>query len=369
MPHATLHAPAANAALRRALRRWYAGAARDLPWRRTRDPYRLWISEIMLQQTQVRTASPYYERFVSEFPTVGTLAAAPLDRVLKLWEGLGYYSRARNLHRAALTIVRDYGGRLPTTAEELQHLPGVGRYTAAAIASIAFGQRCAVVDGNVKRVLARLFAIDRPIDDPRVVAELWQRAQDLCPPRDPGAHNQAMMELGARICTPRRPRCDACPLRRCCTAAAEGRHQELPLRRPNRAVPTVERVAAAIVRRGRLLLLQRPPTGLFGGLWELPGADLANGTAPNRALTAAARRLLGIRIAVGRLIGTVVHGLTHRLLCTHVFRCAARPGQIRPSHHVRMCWASPAQLEALALARLDRKVVGRVFTAVGDDRD
>jgi A/G-specific adenine glycosylase len=220
--------------VRAALLRWYRANRRDLPWRRTRDPYRIWLSEILLQQTRVETGLPYYERFVAAFPTVADLAAAPLDRVLKLWDGLGYYTRARNLHRAARLVVHERGGVLPRTAEQWQQLPGIGRYTAGAIASIAFDAAVPVVDGNVKRVFARVFCIERCIDAPAIQTELWRIAADLLPPTAPGDFNQSLMELGARLCTPRKPRCADCPIRRCCAAHAAGAQDRLPRRRPKK---------------------------------------------------------------------------------------------------------------------------------------
>src|SRR6266404_3812291 len=229
------HIPAARVNLEsfretfhRDLLRWYRRQHRQLPWRATRDPYRIWVSEVMLQQTRVDTVLPYYARWLRAFPTIRALAQARADRVLKLWEGLGYYSRARNLHRAAQTVVREYGGKLPRTAEGLRQLPGIGRYTAGAIASIAFDERTPLVDGNVARVFARIFAIRANVKSPRTLDCLWNLAENLLPDTNAGEFNQALMELGALVCTPVNPRCAACPMRRVCLAKARGLVDRLP---------------------------------------------------------------------------------------------------------------------------------------------
>ncbi|MBX7251062.1 MAG: A/G-specific adenine glycosylase, partial [Candidatus Promineofilum sp.] len=211
---------------------WWDANRADLPWRRTQDPYAIWIAEVMLQQTQIAAVVPYYERWLARFPTVAALAAAPLDDVLKQWEGLGYYSRARHLHAAAQRIVADHGGRLPDTLEELLRLPGVGRYTAGAVASIAYGVRAPVLDGNVIRVLSRLFDVAEDVTRPETRARLWALAEALVPAERPGDYNQALMELGQVICVPQRPRCLLCPLRDDCLARQRGTQLERPVRPP-----------------------------------------------------------------------------------------------------------------------------------------
>ena len=348
-----------DAALRRALLAWYRRTARDLPWRRTRDPYRIWLSEVLLQQTQVDTAQPYYERFVGAFPTVLDLAAAPLDRVLKLWEGLGYYTRARNLHRAARLIATEHGGRLPRTAAEWQRLPGVGRYTAGAIASIAIGEPVPAVDGNVKRVLARLFCIRTDIDAAATQPLLWQRAAELVSRRSPGAFNQALMDLGARICTPRAPRCIACPVRRLCQAHAERIADQLPVRRTRRPAPRIDAVAAVVQHRGCYLLVQRPPHGLLAGLWGWPGGELRDGQDHADALRATLAVLVGGRLAVGRSLGTVEHVFTHRRLYLHVYACQLHGRNVAAPKTPDARWVTPSALKHLALATVDHKVLAR----------
>lgn len=258
----------------------YAGARRDLPWRRTRDPYAIWISEIMLQQTRVATVIPYWERWMARFPTVQALAGAPLDDVLAAWAGLGYYSRARNLHAGARAACERWGGELPRRAAELREVPGIGPYTAGAIASIAFGERAPLVDGNVARVLARVFAVEHDIKSSAGQKALWARAGELMEalPEStaPGDLNQGLMELGASLCAPASPRCLPCPLAELCDARRTGRQGELPVvapRRSERELPLLARTLVWIERGGQIVLARRRAGGLFGGLWELPERD------------------------------------------------------------------------------------------------
>jgi A/G-specific adenine glycosylase len=289
----------------------YRRARRDLPWRRTRDPYAIWVSEIMLQQTRVATVIPYWERWMARFPTVATLAAAPLDDVLAAWAGLGYYSRARNLHRGAGEVARRFGGRLPGEAAALRQVPGIGAYTAGAIASIAFGEAAPLVDGNVARVLARVFAIDDDVKRARGGRRVWDAAAAVMAARPagaaPGDLNQGLMELGATVCVPRQPGCAACPLAAPCRARAQDRTAELPVvpaRRRAADLPLLDRVALWIERRGAVLLARRRPEGLYGGLWELPQGD----DAPAAAAAA------GVRIAAGEPIWVWEQTLSHRRL-------------------------------------------------------
>jgi A/G-specific adenine glycosylase len=258
----------------------YRRDRRDLPWRRTRDPYAIWVSEIMLQQTRVSTVIPYWERWMAKFPTVAALAAAPLDDVLAAWAGLGYYSRARNLHAGAQAVTASHGGALPSRASELREVPGIGPYTAGAIASIAYGERAPLVDGNVARVLARLFAIGEDIKSSAGQKILWQRAGELMAAlpegHAPGDLNQGLMELGATLCSPAAPRCLVCPLAAHCTAARTGRQDELPIvaaRKKESELPVLSRAALWMTDGARVVLARRAPEGLFGGLWELPQAD------------------------------------------------------------------------------------------------
>ena len=240
---------------------WFDAVARDLPWRRDRTPYAVWLSEVMLQQTRVDTVVPYFQRFMKRFPNVSALAAADLDDVLQLWSGLGYYRRARQLHLTAREVTAHHGGVFPAEAPELRALSGIGAYTAGAISSIAYGRREALVDGNVARVLARLEGIDDPIKSPEVVRRLWATAARLVPDDRPGRFNEALMELGATVCTPRDPRCDTCPVERFCAARAAGREREIPVTEIKRAVPRIEAVAAVLVDAGRPPAVRPPPRG------------------------------------------------------------------------------------------------------------
>jgi A/G-specific adenine glycosylase len=249
----------------------------QLPWQQTRDAYRIWLSEIMLQQTQVATVIPYYHRFLQRFPDVAALAAAPVDEVMALWAGLGYYTRARNLHRCAQAVVERHGGRFPSEVTKLAELPGIGQSTAAAIAAFAYGARAAILDGNVKRVFCRVFGIDGFPGQAGVEKLLWERAAALLPDRDIEAYTQGLMDLGATLCTRSRPRCADCPMQSRCIAHSTGRTAELPTRKPKKAVPQRSTVMLVVLHEGELLLEQRPPSGIWGGLLSLPELDRLGG--------------------------------------------------------------------------------------------
>lgn len=353
--------------LRAALLAWFRAEARDLPWRRTSDPYRVWLSEIMLQQTRVDQGLPYYERFLSAFPTLEDLAGATEEAVLKQWEGLGYYTRARNLHQTARILRDQHGGRFPEEAATLQLLPGVGRYTAAAVASIAFGERVAVLDGNVKRVLSRLFHIADCIDEPAVERDLWRIAGQLVPGRDPGDFNQAMMELGARICVPRRPLCDGCPVADLCRAREAGIEAGLPVRKPKKAVPVQEIVAAAILRDGRYLVGRRPPEGLLGGLWEFPGGKVCPGESHRQALARECREELGVGVEIGGLVASVRHAYTHFKIVLSVYRCTLVEGEPRPHAHTELRWVAPEEFHTLAFPKANHKFLPLLANLGGED--
>ena len=354
MSEASATPPADPKRARRALLRWYDAHRRDLPWRRTRDPYAIWVSETMLQQTRVETVIPYYERFLDRFPNVEALATADEEEVLVRWAGLGYYSRARNLHWAAKTVVEDFGGELPDDARALRRLPGVGRYTAGALASIAFDKPEAIVDGNVARVLSRLHGIRKPSNDKDVNVRLWSESQALARGARPGDLNQALMELGATICTPRSPDCPRCPLRGACDARAKGDAEAVPPKPARKTSPWARAAAAFIERRGRLLLVRRASGGLLGGLWELPGSLLRASEDPAEGLTRSIRERVGLEIAGIENLGKITHVFTHRRLRLHVFRCQAT-GRLRLHGLEQGQWVPADALDLLAQASLTRK--------------
>jgi A/G-specific adenine glycosylase len=344
-------APArAAAVLRRRLLAWYDAHRRDMPWRRTRQPYPVWLSEVMLQQTQVATARPYYDAFLARFPTLGSLARARPAEVLEAWAGLGYYRRARHLHEAARTVMREHAGRVPDDPEAFGGLPGVGRYTTGAVLSICFDRPLPVLDGNVARVLSRLFAILAAIRERRGARRLWALAGSLVPMRRPGDWNQAVMELGATVCTPRAPACGRCPVRGQCRAFALGRVEEFPPLVARRAPETVRRAVALIVRRGRVLM-ERRAGALLAGLWEPPGVALANGASPARVLRTALARL-SLRVRLTRTDRTVRHAITYRAIAAEVWQGTLTGAAPRSA---RLRWVDPAR-PGVALTALARKL-------------
>lgn len=312
--------------IRQDLLRWYDGAARDLPWRGTRDPYAIWVSEVMLQQTRVETVIPYYERFLQSFPTPEALAVADEDAVLSHWSGLGYYRRARLLQAGVREVVARYGGKVPEDAERRLALPGVGRYTAGAIGSIAFDKEEPIVDGNVTRVLARVFRIQTPVGSSETTKELWERAGRLVPGERPGELNQALMELGATVCTPRQPACDACPIVNACQAHARGEVDALPVPKP-RKTPSKLDLTAVVATSGRgasqRVWLTKADQSLFGGLWGVPMSE----GEPREALRSAG---LQARLRP-KAIGKVEHVLSHRRMQIDVYRATGATADASPS--------------------------------------
>ncbi len=347
-----------SAPIAKALLDWYRKHGRNLPWREKPDPYRVWISEIMLQQTRVDTVIPYYRRFLRRFPTVAALAASPLDDVLKTWENLGYYARARNLHKAAKIIDKRYGGRIPDTRESLIAIPGIGDYAAGAILSIAFGQPLPAVDGNVRRVLSRLFSVREPAGLPDTREKIHDLAASLIPQKAPGSFNQALMDLGAGICRPKSPTCSDCPLQRFCKARHEGIQEALPRSDKKPAVPH-ERVVAAILRdrQGRVLVIRRPATGLLASLWKFPGGILKVGESLPEGLRRTVFEETGIRIQVGERIASFQHAYTHFRITLFAFRCTRKSGQPRSPSTREWRWATREDLKRLAFPRADRAVM------------
>jgi A/G-specific adenine glycosylase len=349
--------PSIRSALADRLLAWFVGNARDLPWRRDRSPYRVWVAEVMLQQTQVNTVVPYYERFLSRFPTVQALAGAPLEDVLKIWEGLGYYARARNLHAAALQIVATHDGKLPDTFEGLIALPGVGRYTAGAIASIVFGRQVAAVDGNVRRVLCRVFGIREDVSRSAVQRRLEALATSLLPPARAGLFNEALMELGATICTPRAPRCGDCPLDAFCLASASGEPETLPVRSSRKRVPHYQVAAAVTVHAdGRLLVAQRNAGDMLGGLWEFPGGRREGDETLPECLVREMQEELDVEVAVGESLVVIKHAYTHFHITLTAFLCRLIAGEPRCLDCAAFRWVSPVELDGLPMSVVDRKV-------------
>ncbi len=339
----------------RALLAWFDPSRRPMPWRGTRDPYRIWVSEIMLQQTTVAAVVPYYERFLAAFPTVAALAVAPADDVMKLWEGLGYYARARHLHAAARILVARHGGRLPSTAPELAALPGIGLSTAGAIASIAFGRDEPVLDGNVRRVAARLLGMRGDPARPASLRALWDASRRLVLPGHGRETALALMDLGNLVCTPRGPRCAECPLARFCAARRDGTADAIPLKARRKPLPHHDIVAGVIEDdRGRILIVRRPDDGLLGGLWAFPGGRREDGETPEGALAREIRDNLGIAIAVGARLGAVRHAYSHFRITLHAYRCRPVRGAVPASRDAK--WIPASRLAAYALPRTDRKI-------------
>jgi A/G-specific adenine glycosylase len=345
--------------VRQALLRWYRRNRRDLPWRRTRDPYAVWVSEVMLQQTRVAVVVPYFEKFLRRFPGVRALARASDDEVLALWSGLGYYRRARALLAGARMVVERHRGRIPDDPEALRRLPGIGRYTAGAIASVAFDREEAVLDGNVRRVLSRLFAVS--LTPPaRQERWLWETAASLVQGRDPGDLNQALMELGATVCRPRAPACGACPLARRCKARAEGRPEAFPQRRPRHATVAVRVAVAVVLRRGRVLLERPAPRSPLRGAWDLPAIEIPDHAGARAAIEDMLRMRHGIEIESWGRVARARHAILDRRLRLDILSC--RPAAERkPGQDAR--WHPLRRLDEVPISGATRKALALVTGA------
>lgn len=347
-----------RSAFRRRLLAWYRKHRRDLPWRRRDDPYAVWLSEVMLQQTRVETARGYFERFLERFPTLTDLAVADEEDVLKAWEGLGYYSRARNLHRAARTVVEDHGGALPDTYEGLIGLPGVGPYTAAAVSSIAFDRPHPALDGNVMRVFSRLLRIEA---DPRRTstrADMVRTGEALMPRSGAGDLNQALMELGARVCAPAQPRCTDCPVADWCRALAELEDPSvLPMRPVRKQRPHLQVTAGIIRRAGKVLIAKRPPGGMLAGLWEFPGGKQEPGESLADCLRREIHEELEITIDVEEEVASVEHEYTHLSITLHAFAARYRSGRARAVGCSAFEWIDADHLSDFPIPRADHLVL------------
>jgi len=344
---------------------WYDRSARVMPWRSNPSPYHTWVSEIMLQQTQVATVIPYFERWVERFPTLESLAEAELEEVLIMWEGLGYYSRARNLHKAARLVVSEHSGELPADSKALIKLPGIGRYTAGAILSIAFNQRQPALDGNIRRVYTRLLDSNEPIRTPQSEKLLWDFAERSLPHARPGDFNQALMDLGATICLPQAPECARCPLQDDCLAFQHGAQNDLPVKVKKSAIPHLI-VGAGVVRsNSKVLIARRPPRGLLGSLWEFPGGKLE---ASDQDIRACIRRELieelNLKVTVNELVGIYSHAYTHFKVTVHAYFCEPEAGE-RIVETADLKWAAPAELDAYAMGKVDRRIAKQLIFAPG----
>lgn len=341
---------------------WYAGNGRVLPWRGSSDPYAILVSEYMAQQTRVETVIPYFLSWMERFPTIQALASAPQETVLKAWEGLGYYARARNLHKAAGMIVENHGGIIPGSVEELRRLPGVGAYTAAAVASLAFGADLPALDGNLRRVLARVIALPVDPHSSGGAALLSETARRLLPPGRAGDFNQALMDLSSQVCLAKNPRCTDCPLSSFCEAFKQNRQADLPVRAKKTPVPIIT-VTAGILRKdagAAVLLSKRPADGLLGGMWEFPGGKQESGESLPECLERELREELDVEVRVGKQIGVFKHAYSHFKVVLHAFECAIIEGDPRPLASEGLAWVPVERLGGYAMGKIDRMIAAKI---------
>ena len=343
-------------ALRRSLLHWYATQGRDLPWRRTRDPYAIWISEIMLQQTQVKTVIPYYERWIATFPTVQELAKAPQQQVLKLWEGLGYYARARNLHQAAQQVVAEFDGVFPQELAGAIALKGIGRTTAGGILSAAFNLPTAILDGNVKRVLARLVAF--PFVPTKALGPLWQLSEQVLDSQHPRDFNQAIMDLGATLCTRHNPACLLCPWQNHCAAYNQNEVSRFPMTESRKPLPHKQIGVAVITdEQGNVLIDRRKQEGLLGGLWEFPGGKIEPGEAVEDCVRREIKEELDIEIEVGDRLITIEHAYTHFKVTLNVFNCTHISGEPKPLECDEIKWVTLDEIDEYPFPKANSQII------------
>ncbi len=341
---------------------WYRLHARQLPWRSTRDPYRIWVAEIMLQQTRVETVIPYYQRWMARFPTLADLARANLEQVLREWEGLGYYRRAHNLHHTAQLIMQRYAGQMPTKVNELESLPGIGVYTAAAIAALAFDRPHLALDGNLRRVIARLLDLEDDIATRQAQDRMQAWGALQMPEGQAASFNQALMDLGAMVCSPRSPRCGECPLAQECLSNARGTQPDRPVRAQRKSTPRFHASAGVLRRRGAVLLGRRPQGKLLGGLWEFPGGKQEPGETPEVCLRRELEEELGVIVDVGANLGIYEHAYTHFRITVHAFEAKILSGEIQALDHSELQWAELARLGEYPMGKVDRLIADRLIS-------
>ena len=335
---------------------WYAKNAREMPWRDHPDPYAIWISEIMLQQTRVDTVIDYFNRWMQVFPDIDSLANSSEQDVLKQWEGLGYYSRARNIHKTARILQTEYQSQLPADPQKLQRLPGIGRYTAAAITSIAFGKDEAALDGNIRRILSRVFDIDLPIRTPAAEKIFWDLAEKQLPPGRAGDYNQALMDLGATICLPGKPKCLLCPIQQHCLAFERGVQELRPVLPEKKPLPHHIVTAAIVYKDERYLLAQRPQNGLLGGLWEFPGGKQETQESLEEALQREIKEELDCEIQVLDHFGVYQHAYTHFRVTLHAYFCNIIKGEPKAIEASQLTWCSLDELTNYPMGKIDRQI-------------
>jgi len=347
--------------IHRLLAGWYQTDRRDLPWRGTGDPYKIWVSEVMLQQTQVKTVKPYYQRFIKRFPTAAKLAGARQQTVLRLWEGLGYYARARNLHAAAKIVTRDFDRNIPNQIDLFRKLPGVGAYISAAVMSIAFNQPYAVVDGNVKRVLARLLGEKALVNDNRSHGIFQRHADALLDTSCPGRHNQAMMELGALICKPSAPLCGICPVASICKAHNKGQVKQFPRRKARKEIPVRPCAVGVIVKGDEFLITRRPQNGLLGGLWEFPGGKINPAESPLAACRREIKEETGLIVKQMAHLTQIKHAYTHFKIIMDVFVCRYSRGKVTLNGPVDFRWVSSRALRRYPMPKANLKFLPKLL--------
>ncbi|MDF1591466.1 MAG: A/G-specific adenine glycosylase [Desulfobacterales bacterium] len=343
--------------LQRRLIQWYQKNQRKLPWRQTRDPFYIWISEIMLQQTQVKTVIPYYLKFLDRFPDVASLAEADMQTVLKIWEGLGYYARARNLHRAAKIVLERHGGEVPSSQQGFRKLPGVGPYIASAVLSIAYGLPYAVVDGNVKRVLSRLFLIDLPVNNASSYRTFEEIASGLLHTRQPGIFNQAMMELGAMVCRSSTPSCSTCPLIKNCRAFKKQQVAIYPKRIKTKPVPTHHIAVGVVYKKDRVLITRRKSEGLLGGLWEFPGGKIKKKEDAQETCIREIKEEVNLNIKIDSFITRVRHAYTHFKIVLDVFCCSYLSGRVKLNGPVDYRWIRLGEIDDYPFPKANRRFI------------